>query len=242
MKSGLEIQGISRRFGSNQVLRNVSLVAPPGRITALIGQNGVGKTTLFRILMGLMTPDSGSATLGGRSILGMPIQKKAEAGLGYLPQECASFPELTVKENLLALLELFPLEPARRKERLGELLAMTGIEEISDRPFRLLSAGEQRRLEIAKAFVSKPEILLLDEPFSGLDPCMVEDLAGIFRGFVSEGVGVLVTDHNVHSILRIAGYAYLLAGGSIVCEGTPPEVLGNSEARRLYFGREFSAQ
>jgi lipopolysaccharide export system ATP-binding protein len=238
--SGLEIENIVKRFGSTEVLRGVSLAAPSGSITALVGQNGAGKTTLFRILMGLLVPDEGAARLNGRNILGLPVQKKSEVGLGYLPQECGSFPELTVRENLLALLELYPLDATQRDARLQELLALTGIAGLAGRRFGRLSAGEQRRLEIAKALVSKPEMLLLDEPFSGLDPCIVDDIADVLRRLVAEGTGILITDHNAHSILKVAEHGFVLANGRIICDGSPGQILEDDEARRVYFGEGFS--
>ena len=240
--AGLHVEHVARRFGSTVVLQDVTLEAPPGRITALIGQNGAGKTTLFRILMGLTAPDAGSATLDGKDLFALPLHRKAEAGLGYLPQECASFPELTVRQNLLALLELFPLATADRRARLDELLALTHITSLADRRFDRLSAGEQRRLEIAKAFVAHPRILLLDEPFSGLDPCIVEDIEVILHRLTDQGVGILITDHNAHSIVKAAAYAFLLVNGGILCEGTPDTLLQQPEARRLYFGEAFSCQ
>jgi lipopolysaccharide export system ATP-binding protein len=239
MTAGLHLEGIRKSFGRTPVLRDVTIDAPTGRITALIGQNGAGKTTLFKILMGLVGADAGRATLGGVDILRLPTGRKGAAGLGYLPQENGSFPELTVARNITAMLELHPLDRKERRERLDELLALVGIGHLADRLCRHLSAGERRRLELAKAFIPRPRILLLDEPFSGLDPCIVEEIVAILRSLAAGGTGILVTDHNAHTMVRVGDFAYLLAEGRIVSQGVPGEMLDGEEARKIYFGREF---
>jgi len=239
MVEGLQVNGISKRFGSAEILRQVSLAAPLSRITALIGQNGAGKSTLFKILMGLIPADAGQAALSGRDLLGLPLHQKAAAGLGYLPQECASFEELTASENLRALLEILPLSKKERGERLTELVETAGLDKVADRRFKLLSRGEQRRLEIAKALAARPRLLLLDEPFSGLDPRIVEDLARILRRLANEGIGILLTDHNIHMTLAFVEDVFLLANGAIVCHGSPQEIAADEAARRLYLGESF---
>ena len=239
MVAGLQVAGVRKRFGRTQVLQDVSIDAPPGRVTALIGQNGAGKTTLFKILMGLVAADGGRASLDGIDILALPTGRKGEAGLGYLPQENGSFPELTVAGNLTAMLELHPLAAGERRKRRGELLELVGLKPLADRLCRHLSAGERRRLELAKAFIARPRILLLDEPFSGLDPCIVEEIVAILRNLARDGVGILVTDHNAHTMVEVGQYAYLLAEGRIVSQGPPRELLAGEEAKRLYFGRGF---
>ena len=240
MLEGLVIDGIRKRFGSLEVLDDVSLDAPCGRVTALVGQNGAGKSTLFRILMGLLTPDGGRAALDGKDILAVPLHGKSGLGLGYLPQESGSFPELTVRENLLAILEILPIPRRERKSRLDELLRRVGLAEAADRRASVLSGGEQRRLEIAKALAGRPRVLLLDEPFSGLDPRIIEDLAAILRDLTGAGVAVLLTDHNVHMILGFADHSFLLAGGRVVVEGTPSDLVASDAARNLYLGDGFS--
>lgn len=239
MNEGLVVEGIAKRFGSVEVMRDVSLEAARGKLTALIGQNGAGKSTLFKILMGLVRPDAGRAALAGRDLLSLPLQEKAKAGLGYLPQECASFEELSIKENLLALLEILPLTKPERKERLSELLELMGLTAISDHPFKFLSRGEQRRLEIAKALAAKPKLLLLDEPFSGLDPRIVEEIAGILEKLAAAGIGILLTDHNIHMTLAFVDQVHLLTNGAILCRGTPAEIAANPEARQWYLGEGF---
>jgi lipopolysaccharide export system ATP-binding protein len=240
MAEGLEIRGVSKKFGPVPVLKEISLSAPPGRITALIGQNGAGKSTLFRIVMGLTPATSGRVTMDEADLLKLPLHRKAEAGLGYLAQECASFDELTVAENLTALLEILPLDKPERERRKDELLARTGLAKIQDRPFRMLSGGEKRRLEIAKILSTSPRLLLLDEPFSDLDPRIVEGIIDILKDLAAKGIGILLTDHNCHMTLEVAQYVYLLAEGEIVCEGAPAEIASDERARRLYFGDRFS--
>ncbi len=240
MVEGLEIQGVSKRFGAVSVLKNVTLTAPAGRVTALIGQNGAGKSTLFRIVMGLVRADAGSVRLNGREVLKLPLHRKAEAGLGYLAQECASFSELTVRDNLLALLEVLGLGKDSREQRLAELLSLTGLDKISGQLFKTLSGGEKRRLEIAKTLAASPGVLLLDEPFSDLDPRMVEDIITILKGLAQKGLGILLTDHNSHMTLDAADHVYLLARGEILCDGPPREIAADERARKAYFGDRFS--
>jgi len=238
--SGLEVIDVHKRFGATEVLRGVSLAAPGGRVTALIGQNGAGKSTLFRIIMGLLRADRGSVSVEGRDALCVPLHHKHRLGLGYLPQELGSFPELTAAENLDVILELLPLARPERARRREEALRRTGLNELGDRRFDVLSGGEQRRVEIAKVLVQRPGVILLDEPFSGLDPRIVEDLAAIFRGLADEGVAVLVTDHNVHLTLPHADHVFLFAGGTVVCEGAASDVIADEQARKLYFGETFA--
>ena len=238
-ESVLEIRGIAKAFGSRRVLEDVSFSSRAGGISAIVGENGSGKTTLFRILMGLAREDAGAAFLDGHSLLHLPLGRKAAAGLGYLPQDRASFPELTVAENLAALLEVLPIPRAGRKTRLESLLDTCGLEEVSGQKYGNLSGGEQRRLEIAKVLAVRPRFLLLDEPFSGLDPRIVEELSALFCRLAAEGVGVLVTDHNVHVMMSFAETVFLLASGRIVIAGNPAEVAASAEARRLYLGEGF---
>lgn len=240
MASGLETSGIEKRFGANPVLQGLSLAVPPGRVTALVGQNGAGKSTFFRVLMGLLSADAGTALVDGRDVLGLPIQRKLGAGLGYLPQDAASFPDLGVERNLLALLEILPIDRKDRRARSRELLSLVGLEAVADRLYKHLSGGEQRRLEIAKALAGRPRVLLLDEPFSGLDPRIVEELAALLGGLAEDGVAILLTDHNVHMTLAFVDHAYLLAGGRALREGTPREVAESDEAKRLYLGESFT--
>jgi len=240
MVEGLIVEDIRRRFGDREVLAGVSLEAPSGRITALVGENGAGKSTLFRILMGLLRADAGRATLDGRDVLAVPLHEKRDLGLGYLPQESGSFPELTVKENLLAILEVLPIPRRERAARLDELLRLAGLAPAAGRRYGVLSGGEQRRLEIAKALAGRPRALLLDEPFSGLDPRIIEELAALLRRLSEEGVALLLTDHNVHMTLGFVDHAWLLAGGRIVVDGPPAALVESDAARRLYLGEGFS--
>ncbi|MFQ5503616.1 MAG: ATP-binding cassette domain-containing protein [Planctomycetota bacterium] len=232
----LECAGIAKHFGATRVLEDVSLQVPARSITALIGQNGAGKSTLFKILLGLVPADRGRASLAGQELLGLPLHEKSSLGLAWLPQECSSFPELTVRENLLALLEVLPIDRGEARERHARLLALTGLEEIAGRRFRLLSAGEQRRLEIAKVLATDPRMLLLDEPFSGLDPRIIKELARMLAELAERGIGILLTDHNVHAALDLAESVHLLAGGRVLCSGPPRQVLENPDAQRVYLG------
>jgi lipopolysaccharide export system ATP-binding protein len=238
--TGLVVSAVAKRFGRVSVLESVSLTARPGTITALLGPNGAGKSTLFHIVMGLVSADAGTAEIDGQQLLALPLHKKHAAGLGFLSQTSASFPELTVRENLLALLELFPLPRDERNHRLENLLERMGLKPLEDRRYGLLSGGEQRRLEIAKALTAKPRMLLLDEPFAGLDPFIVEGLSKTIRALAAEGVGVLLTDHNVYVTLAFVDHAYFLAGGRIICEGTPAELSANTVVRSQYLGAGFA--
>ncbi len=237
--SGLTVREVSKSFGRTPVLCGVSLQAPPGRLTGLVGPNGAGKSTLFRILMGVLPAGEGGADIDGTEILGLPLHRKAAVGLGYLPQESASFPELTVEENLLAILEVLPLARAERPGRLSWLLSLTGLESVAGSPYGVLSGGERRRLEIAKALASRPRVLLMDEPFSGLDPKIIDGISVLLGSLKREGVAVLLTDHSVHVTLSHVDYAYLLTGGRIACEGPPAELRRDPRARESYFGDRF---
>jgi lipopolysaccharide export system ATP-binding protein len=236
MEAGLNIQNVSKSFDRTPVLKGVSLMVPPGRVTALLGPNGAGKTTLFRAVMGLLRPEQGTVTLEGRDILSLPLHKKAAAGMGWLPQECASFDELSVRENMLALLEIMPLSRAERRERLERLLGLLGLGPVADRRYALLSGGERRRLEIAKTLASDPRALLLDEPFSGIDPPAAEEIAAIVKKLAGRGMAVLLTDHNIPMTFAFAEYVYLLVAGEIICEGKPGEMAQNERARSSYLG------
>jgi lipopolysaccharide export system ATP-binding protein len=239
--TGLEVSNVSKRFGHVEVLRDVSLIASPGKITTLLGPNGAGKSTLFKIVLGLVRPDGGDVRVGGVPALGVPLHEKAALGLGYLPQESASFPELTAEENLRGVLELAPLSAVERRARLAELFELTGLAPVAARPYSVLSTGERRRLEIAKALAGQPRVLLLDEPFSGLDPRVIEGLREVLRRLAERSVAVLLTDHNVHMTFALADEAYLLVGGRIICNGPPARISADPLARESYLGQGFVA-
>lgn len=234
---GIEIADVRKRFAATSVLEGVTLSAPSGRLTALLGENGAGKSTLFKILMGLLEPDSGTATLDGADLLGCPLHAKAALGLGYLPQDSASFPDLSARDNLLGILELRIKGREDRTTRLAELLELVGLTNVAEHRYADMSIGEQRRLEIAKAVAISPRALLLDEPFSGLDPLIVEDLAALLTSLAAQDMAVLLTDHNVALTLAFADTIHLLAGGRIVFSGTPAEARASTDAKGLYFGR-----
>jgi len=236
----LTIHKLSKSYGSIRVLEDVSLDALVGRITALIGENGAGKSTLFKIIMGLATADSGRVQFSDKNVLSLPLHEKARIGIGYLAQDAASFDEYSVRENLQFLVELLPISRTEQDLRIGELLDVVGLQKLEHRRYSVLSKGEQRRLEIAKALCTRPSMLLLDEPFSGLDPLIVEELTPVLQSLVTSGMGVLLTDHNIHMTLPIADKVYAIAGGKIICSGSPEEVTTNDAAREHYFGQGFS--
>jgi lipopolysaccharide export system ATP-binding protein len=235
----LEVHGICKVLQQTTVLRDASLVAEPGRITGLLGPNGAGKSTLFRIIVGLVDADAGTVKLGARVLSGLPMHARARLGIGYLPQEAASFPELSVAANLMAVVELQERNRAVRSSRVAELLDRVGLAAVAARSYGVLSGGERRRLEIAKALALRPAMLLLDEPFTGLDPRVVEELCSLLRGMVQAGCGILLTDHNVHMAMALVDHAYLIAAGTILAEGTPAELVHLPDARRAFFGYGF---
>lgn len=234
--SDLQIREVRKAFAGQPVLREVSLDAAAARCSGLLGPNGAGKSTLFKIVMGLVRADAGSVTLGGRDVLAAPLHGKIELGIGYLPQDSASFPELSARDNILALLELLKLDRRRRLRRAAWLLRTLGIHSFQRRAYGKLSGGERRRVEIAKALVGRPRILLLDEPFSGLDPAIMADLAGLIRRLVGEGLGVLLTDHNVHVTLHVVDYATVLVDGVVLRQGTPEQLREDPAVRTAYLG------
>ena len=234
--AGLEIRDLEKSYGGLPVLRGVSLEVPPATARGLLGPNGAGKSTLFKIVMGLTHTDAGSVTLDGRDVLASPLHEKTALGIGYLPQDSASFPELTARENVLALLELLDLDRRARLRRAARLLRTLGIVPFQGRAYGKLSGGERRRVEIAKALVGRPRILLLDEPFSGLDPAIRADLAGLVRRLVGNGLGVLLTDHHVDVTLHLVDHAVVLVDGAVLRRGTPAQLREDPAVRSSYLG------
>ncbi|MEE8200947.1 MAG: LPS export ABC transporter ATP-binding protein [Candidatus Acidoferrales bacterium] len=233
---------LSKSYRGRKVVDDVSLTIAPGEVVGLLGPNGAGKTTTFHILVGLTRPDSGSVTLNGTDLTDFPMYLRARQGLGYLPQEPSVFRKLTVEENLLAVLETLPLSGRERRERLEELLDLLGLAHLRRHRSYTLSGGERRRVEIARALVISPSFILLDEPFSGIDPITVLEIQKIVRGLQQRGIGVLVTDHNVRETLRVTDRAYIIHNGRIFRSGTP-EQLGNDEGVRcIYLGDNFRLQ
>jgi lipopolysaccharide export system ATP-binding protein len=235
----LQAVEVSKSYRGRKVVDDVNLEIAQGEVVGLLGPNGAGKTTTFYILVGLVRPDSGSVTLDDEDITDLPMYRRARAGISYLPQEPSVFRKLTVEENLLAVLETLPVTPEQRRDRLEELLATMGIDAVRHNVAGTLSGGERRRLEIARSLVLQPAFILLDEPFSGIDPVTVVDIQDIIQDLSSAGIGVLVTDHNVRETLRVTSRAYIIHGGKITFAGPPHELSQDPEVRRIYLGEHF---
>ncbi len=230
---------LSKTYRGRKVVDNVSLNVAPGEVVGLRGPNGAGKTTTFHILVGLTRADSGRVMLNGHDLSDFPMYLRARHGLSYLPQEPSVFRKLSVEENILAELETLPLNGPARRERLEELLELMGLDHLRRQMADTLSGGERRRLEIARALVLSPSFILLDEPFSGIDPITVLDIQKIVRDLKDRGIGVLVTDHNVRETLRVTDRAYIIHNGRIFRSGTPAELGNDAEVRRIYLGDNF---
>lgn len=235
----LQAVDLVKEYGTRAVVNGVSLRASCGEIVGLLGPNGAGKTTTFYMLVGLVRPNSGQILFQGEDITRMPVYKRARIGLGYLAQEASIFRKLTVEENVLAILETLPLSRVERRERMEELLGSLGLLKVAKQRAYTLSGGERRKLEIARALVRKPSILMLDEPFSGVDPLAVSDIQAIVKGLRDQGLGVIITDHNVRETLSIVDRAYLVYEGQVLCEGSSEELIEDPRAREFYLGRSF---
>jgi lipopolysaccharide export system ATP-binding protein len=235
----LQAADLSKSYRGRKVVDDVSLEIQQGEVVGLLGPNGAGKTTTFYILVGLARPDLGRVLLDGEDITDLPMYLRARSGISYLPQEPSVFRKLTAEENLMAVLETLPITPEQRRDRVEELLAQMGLEGVRNSPAHVLSGGERRRLEIARSLVLSPSFVLLDEPFSGIDPLTVVDLQKIIADLSSAGIGVLVTDHNVRETLAVTDRAYIINNGKIFRAGTPAELSGDAEVRRVYLGEGF---
>ncbi|MBI5837251.1 MAG: LPS export ABC transporter ATP-binding protein [Candidatus Eisenbacteria bacterium] len=236
----LRAQGLVKHYGKWRVLDRVDVEVAPGEVVGLLGPNGAGKTTTFYLLVGLLVPDGGSITLNGRDVSRMPIYRRARLGLGYLAQEASVFRRLTVRDNVLGVLEVMKTPAAERRRRLDELLGELGIAHLADRKGYNLSGGERRKVEIARALAVQPSILLLDEPFVGIDPITVADIQDIVLRLSRRGIGILITDHNVREMLSTTDRAYLLFEGKIRVQGTSRELADDPWARKVYLGERFS--
>jgi len=235
----LQAVELSKSYRGRKVVDNVNLEIAEGEVVGLLGPNGAGKTTTFYILVGLARPDSGRVLLDGEDITDLPMYLRARNGISYLPQEPSVFRQLTVEENLLAVLETVPLTAAQQRDRLEELLAQMGLETVRMNRAYTLSGGERRRLEIARSLVLDPTFILLDEPFSGIDPLTVVDIQKIISELSDGGIGVLVTDHNVRETLRVTDRAYIISSGRTFRTGSPAELSQDPEVRRVYLGDRF---
>jgi len=228
-----------KAYGQRTVVNGISLQASCGEIVGLLGPNGAGKTTTFYMVVGLVRPNAGTIAFRGEDITRMPVYRRARLGLGYLAQEASIFRKLTVEENVLAILETMDLAKVARLERAEELLTSLNLTKVAKQRAYTLSGGERRKLEIARALVRKPAILMLDEPFSGVDPLAVHDIQEIVKGLRNRGLGIIVTDHNVRETLAIVDRAYLVYDGQILCEGSSDFLVQDETARRLYLGKNF---
>jgi lipopolysaccharide export system ATP-binding protein len=233
----LEVHGLVKTYGSRRVVDGVDCEVWPGEIVGLLGPNGAGKTTTFRMVCGMIDPDAGRVLLGGHDVTNWPMYRRArDGGMGYLAQESSVFRKLSVEKNLLGVMELLGMSRKVRSRRAAGLLEQLGLTSLRRRKALSLSGGERRRLEIARALVSDPQIILLDEPFTGIDPVTIENIQVIIRELRERGIAVLITDHRVRETLEITDRSYVIRGGQVLCHGRPREVLNNPEARKYYFG------
>jgi len=232
-------RGLVKRYGRRAVVDGVSLEVQPGETVGLLGPNGAGKTTTFYLLVGLVLAHRGKVTLEEQDIGRLPMHRRARLGLGYLAQENSSFRRLTVAENIAAVLEWLPLSAAERRERLEELIEEFHLQTVRDAPAGVVSGGERRRTEIARALARAPRYLLLDEPFTGIDPIAVAELQDIVSDLRSRNLGLVITDHNVRETLRITDRSYIMYEGKILTSGTSEELLEDPVARRFYLGERF---
>ena len=236
----LRTDNLVKAYRGRKVVNGVSLEVRQGEIVGLLGQNGAGKTTTFYMIMGLVRPEAGRIYLDGKDVTDLPMHVRARMGLGYLSQEPSVFRKLSVEDNVRAILETLKLGKHEIEEELDRLLNELGIEHLRKSKAYMLSGGERRRLEIARALVTKPRFMLLDEPFSGIDPIAVQDIQSIVAGLKAKGLGLLITDHNVRETLSITDRSYIMAEGRILVSGKPEELANNPLAREAYLGERFS--
>ena len=235
----LRSENLVKRYGKRTVVNNVSVQVRQGEIVGLLGPNGAGKTTSFYMTVGLIKPDDGHVYLDDLDITTLPMYKRAQAGIGYLPQEASVFRNLSVEDNVAAVLELTKLTKPQQKEKLEDLLAEFGLNRVRTSMGNVLSGGERRRTEIARALATDPKFILLDEPFAGIDPIAVEDIQRIVEKLKQRNIGVLITDHNVQETLSITDRAYLLFEGKILKAGTAEELAADEQVRKVYLGQNF---
>ncbi|MBY0309507.1 MAG: LPS export ABC transporter ATP-binding protein [Phycisphaerales bacterium] len=235
----LEARNLEKSFAGRAVVRGVSVRVEPSEIVGLLGRNGAGKTTSFRMCIGMIDADGGEVLFDGRSVTGLPMYRRARLGMGYLSQEPSVFWKLTCEQNLLAILETLDLDRHGQQKRAAELLAQFGLTHKARQAARTCSGGERRKLEIARAMITRPRIIMLDEPFSGVDPIAVEDLQREIKRLAGQGIACLITDHNVQQTLRVCHRAYIIDEGKVFAEGTPRELVKDQTVRRVYFGSLF---
>ncbi len=237
---GLAVHSIAKSYDGRAVLHDVSLGVSRGEVVGLLGPNGAGKTTCFYSVMGLVKPDSGRIELDGRDITALPMYRRAILGLGYLPQETSIFRGLTVEQNIIAVLEVAEPDASARAERLEQLLEEFGLTSLRSSPAMALPGWERRRCEIARALAAEPSIMLLDEPFAGIDPISIADIRHLVHDLKERGIGVLITDHNVRETLEIVDRACIIYGGEVLFQGSPEALVADPQVRRLYLGESFA--
>ncbi|MEW6641105.1 MAG: LPS export ABC transporter ATP-binding protein [Pseudomonadota bacterium] len=235
----LAIHGVEKSFGSRQVVRGVSLYVRRGEAVGILGPNGAGKTTVFYMITGLIKADRGRVELDGHDVTSLPMYQRARLGIGYLPQEASIFRGLNVEDNIRAVLEVVEPDRRKREHELNSLLEEFNITRLRKSPSIALSGGERRRVEIARALATRPNYMLLDEPFAGIDPIAVGDIQVLVRHLTNRGIGVLITDHNVRETLGLTDRAYIVYAGEVLTEGSPEEIVADPDVRRLYLGEEF---
>ena len=235
----LETKGLTKSYDGRQVVRGVDITVKRGEIVGLLGPNGAGKTTTFYMIVGIVSPNSGTIIFDNHQITSLPIHERARFGIGYLSQEASIFRKLTVEENINAILETLPLSRPERKRRLVSLLEELNISHLAKNKAYTLSGGERRRLEITRALVTNPSFILLDEPFSGIDPIVVNEAQEIIKELKAKGLGILLTDHHVRETLSITDRAYLIADGTILISGSAHDLINHPQARQVYLGEKF---
>lgn len=238
--SGLKVHNLGKSYAKRPVVRDVSLAVHRGEAVGLLGPNGAGKTTCFYMITGLISPDYGSIMLDGNEITQLPMYRRARLGIGYLPQEASIFRGMSVEQNIMAVLEVAETVAEKRQAVLDELLGEFSITHLRHAPAIALSGGERRRVEIARALASNPSFVLLDEPLAGIDPIAVGEIRTLVSHLKDRGIGVLITDHNVRETLEIIDRAYIIHDGVVLMEGTPSQIVGDAEVRRVYLGEKFS--
>ena len=239
MENVLRVECLEKSYGGRKVVDNVNFFVEPGEVVGILGPNGAGKTTSFYAVVGLVKPDNGKVFLGSEEITYRAMHERAKKGIGYLPQEASVFRDLSVEDNIASILELQPLSKTDQSRRLEELLVEFGIEKVRKSMGKVLSGGERRRTEIARALASNPTFILLDEPFAGVDPIAVEDIQRIVEQLREKQIGILITDHNVQETLHITDRSYLLFEGKILKEGSAESLAEDEQVRRVYLGKNF---
>lgn len=237
--AGLRVSNLRKSFRKKTVIRDFSMTLDRGEVVALLGPNGSGKTTTFYAIAGLVTPEGGTVLVDGQDVTNFPMYRRAQLGIGYLPQEMSIFRGLSVQDNIAAILDIVEKDRHKRRARLEELLSEFSIEHLRRAPALALSGGERRRVEIARCLAASPRYLLLDEPFAGVDPISVDDIRVLVSDLKTRGIGVLITDHNVRETLEIVDRAYILHDGKVLMSGKPDEVVQNENVRRVYLGDKF---